>query len=115
MRCFVKVMLTICFASLIMAWFPEDSYSLPDLVILKDWITLITDNNDQTTRVIVMVKNIGNQAAGPFTLRIGASSFNTWSWYDFRIPGLLPDAVATREFRFGGIYTCAWGNADILK
>jgi len=68
MHCFVKVMFTICFASLIVAWSPKDSFSLPDLVVLKDHITIVKNSTEQATRVFITVKNIGDRLAGPFTL-----------------------------------------------
>ncbi|OQX85529.1 MAG: hypothetical protein B6D63_02095 [Candidatus Latescibacteria bacterium 4484_7] len=115
MRSLSKVSLGLFVVSIILIVFSSVSSALPNLVIQKDWITKVTNSNENTTRVTVTVKNTGDQTAGAFTLRLGVSNSSSSGYSDFSIKGIAPNGRIIREYLASGIYDCVWGNADIAN
>jgi hypothetical protein len=86
----------------------------PDLVVKKTDITVTKSSAGDVTYVRVTVRNIGSTAAGPFTLRVGASKGGAGSTADFEVSGLGADQSVLRTGTFSGTtWMCGWGNADL--
>jgi hypothetical protein len=86
----------------------------PDLVVQKTDITVNKSSAGDVTYVGVTVRNIGSTAAGPFTLRVGASKSGASSTVDLAVAGLGTGQSAVRTGTFPGTaWMCGWGNADL--
>ncbi|MBP2680338.1 MAG: hypothetical protein H6Q78_201 [Candidatus Krumholzibacteriota bacterium] len=86
----------------------------PDLVVQKTDVTVNKSGAGDVTYVGVTVHNNGSAAAGPFTLRVGASRGGASATSDLAVAGLPAGQSIVRTANFTGTtWTCGWGNADL--
>ncbi len=89
--------------------------STPDLTIKNGDVKIVQVTEPAAkTSASVTVSNIGDAVAGPFKLRVGASTSNNSGWGDHLIPGLSAGGSVTYTTVLDGTqWKCGFGSADV--